>query len=368
MLSWLPGLILFGVLIAIHEFGHFLACRLTRVKVEKFSIGFGPELFKIQGKETLYTISLLPLGGFVKPAGEQISEVEGGKPQPGDYLAAPVAARIFIVCAGVLMNYFLAFVLLFAFFAMPHTVPGTVIGEIQKDSPAAEAGLLKGDRVLNVDGVSVQTFAEVKEKIVSSSQESLNFKVERLDAANQTSLVDFQIKPRLVERHDLFGKKFSERVAGFVPDSTVTIPEQYGLGEAFQKAVAFEWNYTVLSHKAIFYLLTGQMSAKNLSGPIGIVKMSGDAAKQGAAALIFLAAILSTGLAVFNLLPFPALDGGHLVFLLIEAVTGKPVSLKIQERAATAGFILLMGLMVIVFYNDLVNLSVIAKIKSFFVR
>lgn len=366
MLSWIPGLILFGVLIAIHEFGHFLACRLSKVKVEKFSIGFGPELFKIQGKETLYTISLLPLGGFVKPAGEQISEVAGGKPQPGDYLAAPVSSRIFIVCAGVMMNYFLAFVLLLAFFAMPHTVPATVIGEIQKDSPAAEAGLLKGDRILSVDGKEVRIFSDVKEAIVSTTATMIDFKVERSGAFDTVTQVDVRLTPNVVERKDVFGKKTTERMAGFIPDATVTVSEQYNFIEAIQKAAIFEWNYTVLSHKAIFYLITGQMSPKNLAGPVGIVKMSGEAAKQGASAIIFLAAILSTGLAVFNLLPFPALDGGHLVFLLIEAVTKKPVSLKIQERAATAGFILLMGLMVIVFYNDLVNLSVFEKIKGLF--
>ena len=366
MLSWIPGLVLFGVLIAIHEFGHFLACRLSKVKVEKFSIGFGPELFKIQGKETLYTISILPLGGFVKPAGEQISEVVGGEPKPGDYLAAPVSARIFIVCAGVLMNYFLAFVLLLTFFAMPHTIPANVIGEIQKDSPAAAAGLRKGDRVIAVNGKPVHIFSEIKESIVSTTSPVLDFKVERAGVFNQTAQLDVHITPNVVERKDIFGKKTTERMAGFIPDATVTIAEKYGFGEAIRKAAAFEWNYTLMSHKAIFYLLTGQMSPKNLSGPVGIVKMSGEAAKQGASALIFLAAILSTGLAVFNLLPFPALDGGHLVFLLIEAITKRPVSLKIQERAATIGFILLMGLMVIVFYNDLVNLSVIAKIKALF--
>lgn len=368
MLSWIPGLVLFGVLIAIHEFGHFLACRLSGVKVEKFSIGFGPELFKIQGKETLYTISLLPLGGFVKPAGEQISEVAGGKPQPGDYLAAPVGSRIFIVCAGVIMNYFLAFVLLFAFFAMAHSVPANVIGEIQKDSPAAVAGLMKGDKVLSVNGKAVRVFSEIKEEIVSTKTPVLDFKVERAGAFESLNQVDIQITPNVVERKDIFGKTTTERMAGFIPDATVTVTEQYGVLQAIRKAAVFEWNYTVMSHKAIFYLITGQMSPKNLSGPVGIVKMSGDAAKQGIASLIFLAAILSTGLAVFNLLPFPALDGGHLVFLLIEAITKKPVSLKVQERAATVGFILLMGLMVIVFYNDLVNLSVFTKIKALFHR
>ncbi len=362
LMSWLPGLVLFGVLIAIHEFGHFLACRLMRVRVEKFSIGFGPELFKIQGQETLYTISLLPLGGFVKPAGEQISETENGKPQPGDYLAASVGARIFIVCAGVMMNYLLAYALFAIFFAMPHTVPANVIGEIQKDSPAAIAGLLKGDRILSVDGKAVKTFSDIKDKIVASTASDLNFEIERQNAAIQ----NVAIHPKVIERKDLFGKVAKERVIGFLPDQTVTIHEQYQLGEAFTHALLFELNYAVMSHRAIFYLATGQMSPKNLSGPVGIVKMSGDAAKQGVLAIIFLAAILSTGLAVFNLLPFPALDGGHLVFLIFEAIFKKPVSLKVQEKAATAGFILLMGLMVIVFYNDLVNLSVFQKIKTFF--
>ncbi|HCM41821.1 MAG TPA: M50 family metallopeptidase [Candidatus Omnitrophota bacterium] len=365
MLSWIPGLVLFGVLIAIHELGHFLACRLTKVKVDKFSIGFGPEILKWKGKETTYTLSLLPLGGFVKPAGEQISEVEGGQPQPGDYLAAPVSARIFIVCAGVIMNYLLALALLIIFFAAPHSVPANVIGEIQKDSPAAAAGLLKGDRILSVDGKPVKVFSEIKEAIVASSAD-LKLSIERKDESGFLSASEVVVQPQTVERHDIFGKKTTDRVIGFLPDGSVAVREQYGLGEAITKAAVFEWNYVVLTHKAIFYLVTGQMSPKNLAGPVGIVKMSGEAAKQGWTQLIFLAAILSIGLGVFNLLPFPALDGGHLVFLLVEAITKKPASLKIQERAATVGFILLMGLMVVVFYNDLVNLSIFEKIKNLF--
>jgi regulator of sigma E protease len=361
MLSWIPGLILFGVLIAIHELGHFLACRLMRVKVDKFSIGFGPEILKIKGKETVYTIGALPLGGFVKPAGEQISEVEGGTPRPGDYLAASVGARIFIVCAGVLMNYLLAFVLLAVFFAVPHQIPANVIGKIQPDSPAAAAGLLPGDRIVSMNGIPVKTFTEIKDQIVSSETPELKIQIERAGG-----LQEVELAPRVVERRDIFGKAASERMVGFMPDSAVTVREQYGLGEALGRALIFEWNYTVLTHKAIFYLLTGQMSPKSLAGPVGIVKMSGEAAKQGWTQLLFLAAILSIGLAVFNLLPFPALDGGHLVFLLIEAFRKKPVSLRVQERAATAGFILLMGLMVVVFYNDLVNLSVFEKVKGFF--
>lgn len=366
-MSWISGIIIFGVLIAIHELGHFLACRLTKVKVEKFSIGFGPSLIKFKKGETLYTIGALPLGGFVKPAGEQISEVEGGELRPGDYLAAPVSSRIFIVCAGVIMNYLLAFVLFVAFFALPHQVPANVMGEIQKDSPAMAAGLLKGDRVVAIDGQAVKIFSDIKEKIVASNR-PLTFQVERKEASGNLTKHDLVVTPQVIERRDVFGKLTTDRVVGFMPDQTVAVREQYSFGEAIVKAAIFEWNYTVLSHKAIFYLATGQMSPKNLSGPIGIVKMSGDAAKQGIAALIFLAGILSTALAVFNLLPFPALDGGHLVFLLIEAITKKPVSLKIQERAATAGFILLMGLMVVVFYNDLANLSVFEKVKNMFSR
>ena len=236
MITWLPGLILFGVLIAIHEFGHFLACRLSKVKVDKFSIGFGPELFKIQGKETLYTVSLLPLGGFVKPAGEQISEIEGGKPLPGDYLAAPVSSRIFIVCAGVIMNYLLAFVLLLAFFAMPHTVPATVIGEIQKDSPAAEAGLFKGDRILSVDGRDVRVFSEVKEAIVSTTAAVIDFKVERSGAFDAMTQIDVRLTPNVVERKDVFGKKTTERMAGFIPDAAITVSEQYSFIEAIKKS------------------------------------------------------------------------------------------------------------------------------------
>ena len=145
-----PTIIVLGVLIVIHEFGHFLACRMSGVKVEKFSIGFGPEIFHWQGKETRYAVSLFPLGGFVKPAGETFGELGASGAKKGDYLAAPLLSRIFIVVAGVLMNYFLAYALFVFMFVVGKPVPGTTVGEFVADFPAISSGMQIGDKILSV--------------------------------------------------------------------------------------------------------------------------------------------------------------------------------------------------------------------------
>ena len=141
LVSLLPALIVFGVLIIVHEFGHFIACRLSKVRVEKFSIGFGPELFHWQSGETRFSISLLPLGGFVSPAGEEASKIGPEGPKPGDFLAAPVLSRIFIIVSGVAMNYLLAFVVFWAVFMIGRPMPGTVVGGFVKGYPAEAQGL-----------------------------------------------------------------------------------------------------------------------------------------------------------------------------------------------------------------------------------
>jgi len=173
-----------------------------------------------------------------------------------------------------------------------------------------------------------------------------------------------QIKPKVEDAKDLFGKKVQMRRVGIMPDQKVYVSERYGPVTALKKAWDLEVYHTVLTHKALFYLITGQISPKNLMGPLGIIQISGQAAKAGIAALLQLLAILSVSLAVINLLPLPALDGGHLVFLLIELVTRRRISPVWQERITTGGFFLLMALMVFVLYNDVINLSILDKLKN----
>jgi len=366
LMSILPALIVFGILIIVHEFGHFIACRLSKVRVEKFSIGFGPELVHWQSGETRFSISLLPLGGFVSPAGEEASKVGPEGPKPGDFLAASTLSRIFIVVSGVVMNYVLAFVVFWAVFMIGRPMPGTVVGGFVKGYPA-EASLLKvNDKILKVDDQAVANWQDILNGFDKAPGSTITLDVKRSHPGVQPEFLSVQISPRVEDVRDLFGKSVRMKRVGITPDPASFVSERYGPLSALAKAWQLEVSHTVLTHKALFYLLTGQLSPKNLMGPLGIIQISGQAAKAGIATLLQLLAILSVSLAVINLFPLPALDGGHLVFLLIELVTRKRISPVLQERITTVGFYLLMALMVFVIYNDVINLSILEKLKNLF--
>jgi regulator of sigma E protease len=366
LISILPALIVFGVLIIVHEFGHFIACRFSKVRVEKFSIGFGPELFHWQSGETRFSVSLFPLGGFVSPAGEEASKVGPEGPKPGDFLAAPVLSRIFIVISGVAMNYVLAFMVFWAVFVIGRPIPGTSVGGFVKGYPA-EASLLKvNDKILKVDNAAVANWTDILERLDKAPGAMIKLNIERPRANTHPEFLTIQIKPKVENVKDIFGKSVRMKRVGITPNPSSFVTEHYGALPAFAKAWDLEVFHTVLTHRALFYLITGQVSPKNLMGPLGIIQISGQAAKAGIAALLQLLAILSVSLAVINLLPFPALDGGHLVFLLIELVTRRRISPVWQERITTGGFILLMALMAFVLYNDAVNLSILAKLQHLF--
>ncbi len=364
LFSIVPTLIVLGLLILIHELGHFIACRLTKVRVEKFSIGFGPEILHWQGPETRYAISLFPLGGFVKPAGESVSEVDEAGLKPGDYLAASIPARILIVVAGVAMNYFLAYWLFVSVFMMGRPVPGTVIGGFVEGYPAQEKGIQVGDRIVQINEKSTETWIDMTEALQAAPAGELLLTLER-SQAGQTEQVTLKIAPRVDSVKDIFGETLELKRLGVTPHPEANKFEKFGFLEAIRHAWETLVNLTVLTYKAIFYLIMGKLSIKTMAGPIGIVAMTGSAAKLGLPYVLQLAANLSVSLAVINLLPIPALDGGHLLFLLIEAVRRKRVSLEFQERMTQAGFILLMVLMVFIIYNDLTNLQVFEKIKGF---
>jgi regulator of sigma E protease len=354
-----PALLVLGFLIIVHEFGHFIACRVNRIKVEKFSIGFGPEIFHWQGAETRYAVSLFPLGGFVKPAGETVSELGDSGVKPGDYLGAPLFARMIVVVAGVAMNYLFAFLLFTFLFTIGRPLPGTTIGGFVEGYPGKTSGLAIGDKVINVAQTPVRTWKDLTDVLDHSASPKLNIAVMR-----GTQQLGFEISPREEQVQDVFGKSIKVKRIGIVPNPEAVEFERYGFFMAASQAWNTTVELTVMTHKAIFYLILGKLSVKTISGPIGIINMTGAAAHLGLPYVIQLMAILSISLAVINLLPVPALDGGHLLFLLIEAVTRKRVSLRVQEWLTQAGFILLLLLMAFIVYNDLVNIQVIAKLKT----
>lgn len=359
LIGLIPTLAVLGLLILVHELGHFIACRLSGVHVEKFSIGFGPEIFHVQGPQTRYVVSLFPFGGYVKPAGESVSEVGESGLKPNDYLAAPVLKRIFIVVAGVLMNYLLGFVLFIAIFLMGRPVTLAKIGGFVKDYPAAASGLRPGDQILAVQGDPVESWEELTARLSRVEGDKVELKIQRRNRIKHE-----RVGLRVETLKDVFGETHRVSRLGILPDPEAQRIERLTFLPAVQEAFLTEVRLTAMTYKAMFYLVTGQLSLKTLSGPVGIVAMTGTAAKMGVVYLLHLTAVLSISLAVINLLPIPALDGGHFFFLLIELIRRKGVSMEFQERAAQVGFFLLMALMVFVIYNDLVNLQVLDHLKT----
>ncbi len=358
----IPTAVTLGVLIFVHELGHFLACRFANVGVEKFSIGFGRELISWQGKETRYSISLIPFGGFVKPRGETYEEIKerGGKIDSRDFLAASIWNRFLILVAGVAMNFLFAYILFASVFLVGRPILSSTIGGFMKGYPAETSGLNPGDKITQINGHLVNNWQDLTLQILQSKGKQLEFSV--LRHGNRLNLT---VVPQFEEGRDIFGQTKQVPRIGIKP-SEEFIVERYGFKDSIIKAAEFEWNLTALTYQALWRLVTGQLSFKSISGPIGIVSMAGSVARMGIIALLQFAAVLSVSLGVINSLPIPALDGGHLFFLAIEAVRRKQLSLKVQEKMTQVGFYFLMALMVLVVFNDLMNIGAIDKIKSLF--
>ncbi|MCM8776085.1 MAG: RIP metalloprotease RseP [Candidatus Omnitrophica bacterium] len=361
LFSILPTIVVLGILIIIHEFGHFIACRRTKVNVEKFSIGFGPEIVHWERKGTRFAISIFPIGGYVKPAGESVSEIQETGTQAGDFLAATVPARIFIVISGVIMNYLLGYLLFFALSLSGIPEPGTAIGGFVKGYPAEDSGLKVGDRIVEVNGQKVTNWHELTDLFNKAPDGTLILVVTR-----GQGVATVPVMPETKELTDVFGHRHRVKRVGIMHHMEDFTIKRLGLMEALINACQTTVFVTMTTYKAIFYMIQGRLSLKAVYGPIGIITLTGSAVKSGFSSLLILVANLSVCLAVVNLLPIPALDGGHLLFLLIEAIRRKPVSLKIQERLTQAGFAMLLVLMAFVVYNDLVNLEYLEKIKKFF--
>lgn len=457
MTTLLSFVVVIGVLILIHELGHFFAARWTGVGVERFSIGFGPVLFRWKGKETEYCLSAIPMGGYVKMMGAEESPLEGGGGAlPYDpaksFALKPLWARFFIVFAGPGMNFVLAIVI-FALVAMfiGRPVLPSVLGRVQEGGPAAQSGLMSGDRVIAVDGAPVAYWDELIQAVQAGGGETIQVTVSREiktgkpeagreaverkvaltptftsvrvppfgDEATIWSIgVDPYVVPRVgevmpgspaaaaglmagdivlaIDGRPVYspgeltatiqkspGKRVEisvERdgkplpigvVPGLVKEKTSTGQEieigRIGIS-VVTRAVSYvrsnpvaavgrgavqTWEMTELTAVGLWKLITRQLPASMIGGPIQIATEAGRQAKEGPTSLAFFTAVISVNLALLNLLPVPMLDGGHLLFFVIEAILGRPLSLKMREIAQQVGFVLLVLLMVLAVYNDL---------------
>ncbi len=350
MTTLLATLFVLGLLVFVHELGHFLAAKKAGVRVERFSLGFPPKMIGKKIGETEYMISWLPLGGYVKLAGESLDEEEAN--QPYSLQAKPAGVKAIIFAAGPFMNFLLAFVLLWGIFYVSGDAEWdkskVVVGTVQKESPAAKAGLLPGDIILALNGQPVSRFDSLAARIFALPGKPVDLTwVSGADTLSKT-LVTLQDKT--------YNEKGETILIGRIGIQQAFTRKPIGFLDAGARAGVTTAAFTGQVVKFIKGLFTREFSIKSMGGPVFISKIAGEEARRGFSSLLLFSALLSVNLALLNLLPIPALDGGHLLFLAIEAVIRRPISIKIRGIVTQVGFGLLLLLIVFVTYNDIMRL------------
>ncbi|MDP8262664.1 MAG: RIP metalloprotease RseP [Candidatus Ancaeobacter aquaticus] len=338
-----------GVIVFIHELGHFIVAKLNGVRVEKFSLGFGPKLVSIKRGHTEYLICALPLGGYVKMAGDEPGKKDTSEPY--DFFAKKPFARIAIVAAGPIMNVVLACVIFSGIFFVGMPVLTSNVGSVKKDYPAQIAGLLQDDNIIAVNGTPVKKWDELVKLIYPNAGKELAFTVTRKVNDRETEVV-IPIIPRAENIKDIFGREHNIGVIGITP-SMVVVKERRGFFGAIKNGVTHTVQLTGLTYKGIWMIATRQLPASSMGGPIFIAQLAGETAKKGILNLFNFMAVLSVSLAVINMLPIPVLDGGHIMFYTFELVKGKPISFKAMDIAQRVGLTVLIALMVFVTFNDI---------------
>ena len=351
MTSIIGLIIVLGVLIFFHELGHFIMARAFGVGVEKFSLGFGPALVKWKRGRTEYRIAAFPLGGYVKMVGEQPDAPLSDADKAASFTHKPVSRRMIIVAAGPVFNFLLAVVIFFGLFAIAGLMfLKPEIGEVRTNSPAYEAGIQSGDRVISVDGKAVEDWSEMAGIVAQSGGEPVRFVLER-----DGRTVDTTVRPTAEPMEDIFGEVRDRYIIGITAagtTETVRLGPLEALGESFKRT----YMIVELTIVAVGKMITGTVSADNLGGPIMIAQMAGEQVEHGIINLLGFIALVSINLGILNLLPVPVLDGGHLLFFGIEAVKGSPVSLRTREVAQQIGLFVLLTLIIFVFYNDIMRI------------
>jgi regulator of sigma E protease len=351
MITVLATVIVLGVLVFVHEFGHFLLAKLFGVRVEAFSLGFPPKVLHKQIGDTDYRLSVIPLGGYVKLFGENPKDEVPPELESVSFSHHPLWHRFLIVLAGPAFNLMfaaLALFLVFTFSGIPYLT--SEVGGVKEGSPAAQAGLQKGDRILSVAGQSVSRWDELSLKIRQTGENPLTLSVRRGDRDFQV-----QVTPQRMETSDIFGGTVSAVIIG-ISSGDLPAVEQVGPMRALSLGVLYTGRLTWLTVESLYKLVTREVPLKSMGGPILIAQVAGRQAEMGASYLVQFMAALSVNLFLLNLLPVPVLDGGHLFFFILEGIRGKPLPLQHREVAQGLGLMLLLALMILVFYQDILRL------------
>ena len=363
----LPFLVVLGVLIFVHEFGHYQVARWCGVRIEAFSIGFGPAIWTKKSKKTgtKWRLAIVPLGGYVQMLGDADpasakNDPKAIKPKdrPFAFCFKPLYQRALIVVAGPAIN------LLFAIFALailfstqgqPYSAP--LLQSIQADSAAQKAGLKAGDRVMQINGLPLKRFEALQRVVQAKAGELLTLTVERAGKSQE-----IQVTPDTKSIKDRFGNDHQIGYLGVQGGKPEYIKRSPWM--AVYYAGGETWEISISTLKAFKEMILGMRSAKDLGGPLRIAQMSSDIKKEGLASFAWFMAVLSINLALINLLPIPVLDGGHLMFYALEAIFRRPVPEKVQEYMIKIGFGAVMALVVFSTWNDINNLKIFSALKQ----
>ncbi len=345
-MSWIIALLVLSALIFFHELGHYAMARYMGVFVEVFSIGFGKKLFSFKMFGTDWRIAAIPLGGYVKMKGQEDLDPSARSSDDDSYNSKTPLQRIAILLAGPAANFILAFMLYFAIALGSPPAITPIIGEVVADSPAAKAGLKSGDRILSIDTITIETWKEMAE-LISSTQKPIFLQIERDGYIEQISLT-----PTLKETTNIFKEKIQRPMIGISSAGKIHT-QNLSLSESVVYASEQTYEASKLIFLSVQKLLSGAVPASELGGVVSIVKITSDASSQGWMAILFFAALISVNLGVLNLLPIPALDGGHIMFNIYELITKKAPSEAVFVKLTIAGWVMLLALMSLGLYNDI---------------
>ncbi|WP_296649458.1 RIP metalloprotease RseP [Romboutsia sp. 13368] len=332
----IAAIILFGIIVFIHELGHFLFAKKAGVKIHEFSIGMGPKIYSKQKGETKYSLRLLPLGGYVSMEGE-----DGESKDPNSFGAKTVLQRASIIFAGPFFNIILTILLLIPVFSYMGTPSNSnVLGQVLENTPAIEAGLKPNDKIIEINGNKINNWEDIVNNIQGENLKTLEIKVER-----DNTTKDITVTPEKNEE--------GKYVIGITPVYDKSILK------SVPRAFIATWDMIKQMLLFVVQLFTGTVPGgfeNSVAGPVGVISIVSDAAKVGIINVVYIGAVISLNLGILNLLPIPALDGGRLLFLLIEAIRGKKMDPNKEGMIHTVGLMLLMGFMLFVTYKDIVKL------------
>ncbi len=334
----LVTLLVFGILILAHEAGHFFVAKACKVKVNEFSIGMGPALIKKQGKETLYSIRLLPIGGFVQMDGE-----DGEGTDENSFNKKPYWNRFLILVMGAVMNIVLGFILICIINSQTALLPTTVVAEFDNNSLSNSYGLKEYDRITKIENYNVNSFLDITYALSTSGTQPIDITVIRDEKEHVLTDVVFPIA-----NDDQIGEYFSLDFKVF------------GEKRSFISTIKYSFDWTISISKSIYSffgtLFTGSADINQVSGPVGTTTAIGESVQAGLDSLLLIVALISINLGIVNLLPFPALDGGRVFLLIIESIRKKPLNPKIETGINAVGLILLLALMAVITIKDVINL------------